>query len=290
VSAALRHARGARPIAWLRGAAFVALALVVVVWTVVPVLNLVLIALNKEDEEYNEGMWPDELTLENFRIVLMQDHWYLEHFWRQFANSFRVGVLTMMLTVLIGSLASFAVGRMRPRHAWVVNDIALLTYAVPASFLAIPFTRAMQAYGMWDSLWAVIAAEVTFATPYALLIFHQYGKLIPLEIDEAARVDGATPLRIYARIYLPLMAPALIAVGTYALLLAWNEYLYQFLLLASTRNMTVAVAMDQFFDSDEAPWNVMMATAVVYALPPLVIFYGLRRYMLAGLSVDGVKG
>jgi multiple sugar transport system permease protein len=290
VSGALLRAGRARQTIWLQGAALAVLVVAVIVWTITPVLNLLLIALSEDDQEYNDSMWPDDLTLDNFRIVFTQDHWYLEHFWRQFTNSFQVGVMTMLLTVLIGSLASFAVGRMRPRHAWVVNDIALLTYAVPASFLAIPFTRAMQAYGMWDSLWAVIAAEVTFATPYALLIFHQYGKLIPLEIDEAARVDGATPLRIYARIYLPLMAPALIAVGTYALLLAWNEYLYQFLLLASTRNMTVAVALDQFFDSDEAPWNVMMATAVVYALPPLVIFYGLRRYMLAGLSIDGVKG
>ena len=100
---------------------------------------------------------------------------------------------------------------------------------------------------------------MAFATPYAILIFHQYGKLIPMELDEAARVDGATPLQVYLRIYLPLMAPALAAVATYALLLAWNEYLYQFLLLSSPRSMTVAAAIDQFFDSDEAPWNYMMA-------------------------------
>jgi multiple sugar transport system permease protein len=92
------------------------------------------------------------------------------------------------------------------------------------------------------------------------------------------------------RIYLPLMAPALVAVGTYALLLAWNEYLYQFLLLSSTRSMTVAVALDQFFDSDEAPWNYMMAVAIVYSLPPIAIYYGLRRYMVAGLAMGGVKG
>jgi multiple sugar transport system permease protein len=136
----------------------------------------------------------------------------------------------------------------------------------------------------------VIAAEVAFATPYAILIFHQYGKLIPLELDEAARVDGATPLQVYLRIYLPLMTPALAAVATYALLLAWNEYQYQFLLLTSERSMTVAAAIDRFFDSDEAPWNYMMAMALVYSLPPIAVYYGLRRYMVAGLTMGGVKG
>src|SRR5258708_37908890 len=148
----------------------------------------------------------------------------------------------------------------------------------------------MQIYGMRDHPWSVIAAMVTFATPYAIFIFLQYAKSIPLELDESARIDGASPLQVYLRIYLPLMAPALVAVGTYALLLAWNDYLYQFLLLSSTRNMTVAVALDQFFDSDEAPWNYMMATAIVYALPPIAIYYALRRYMVAGLTMGGVKG
>jgi multiple sugar transport system permease protein len=86
------------------------------------------------------------------------------------------------------------------------------------------------------------------------------------------------------------MAPALAVVATFALLLAWNEYLYQYLLLSSRRSMTVAVAIDQFFDSDEAPWNYMMAVALVYSVPPIAIYYALRRYMVAGLAMGGVKG
>ena len=86
------------------------------------------------------------------------------------------------------------------------------------------------------------------------------------------------------------MRPALVAVGTFALLLAWNEYLYQYLLLSSTRNTTVAIVIAQFFNIDEAPWNYMMATAIMYSLPPLVIFYALRRYMITGLTMGAVKG
>jgi multiple sugar transport system permease protein len=114
--------------------------------------------------------------------------------------------------------------------------------------------------------------------------------LIPIELDEAAQVDGASPGQVYRGIYVPLMAPALAAVGVYALLLAWNEYLYQYVMLSSTRNMTVAVAIAQFFNSDEAPWNYMMATAILYALPPIVVFYALRRYMAAGLTRGALKG
>jgi multiple sugar transport system permease protein len=99
-----------------------------------------------------------------------------------------------------------------------------------------------------------------------------------MQLDECARIDGASPVQIYLRIYLPLMTPALVAVGVYALLLAWNDYLYQFMLLSSTRNMTVAAAIDQFFDSDEAPWNYMMAVALVYSLPPIAIYFALRRF------------
>jgi len=185
-------------------------------------------------------------------------------------------------------LASFALSRTRLSRVRFLAGAPLLTYAIPASFLVIPFHRVMHVYGLTDSLWAVIAADVTFAAPYAILILQQYAKLIPIELDEAARVDGASPVQVYARIYLPLMAPALAAVGTFALLLAWNEYIYQYLLLSSERNMTVAVAIAQFFDADEAPWNYMMATAIVYSLPPIVIFYALRRYMTAGLTFGGV--
>jgi multiple sugar transport system permease protein len=143
---------------------------------------------------------------------------------------------------------------------------------------------------MQNNPWSVIAVLVTFTTPYAIFIFQEYGRSIPIELDESARIDGASPVQIYFRIYLPLMAPALVAVGTYALLAAWNEYLYQFLLLSNDRSMTVAVALGKFLNSDVAPWNYMMATAIIYALPPLATYYLFRHRMSSGLTMGGVKG
>ncbi len=274
----------------LASGAAAALGAVVMLWTLIPVYNILLIALSEDGDEFTGTVWPSDPSFEGFEMIWSGDFWFLKDFWHQFGNSIYIGMATMVLTVLVGSLASFAMGRMRLRKAWLLGNFSLITYAVPASFLVIPFTRLMHIYGLMDNLWAVIASQVTFATPYAILIFHQYGKLIPLELDEAARVDGAMPFQVYQRIYLPLMAPALAAVATYALLLAWNEYLYQFLLLSSPRSMTVAAGINQFFDSDEAPWSYLMSVAIVFSLPPIVVYYGLRRYMVAGLTMGGVKG
>jgi ABC-type sugar transport system, permease component len=112
------------------------------------------------------------------------------------------------LTLAIGSLTSFAISRMRIRSGWMLTNAALLTYVIPMSFLAIPFYGIMGKYGLTNNPLAVIAVEVTFATPYAIFIFQQYGASIPFELDEAARIDGASPPQIFFRIYLPLMAPA----------------------------------------------------------------------------------
>jgi multiple sugar transport system permease protein len=274
----------------LTTAAGTLLGIALLIWTLLPVYNMLLMALDDDAAEFTGSIFPSDPNLDSFWSVWNEDFWLMEHFWQQLANSLYLGIATMVLTVLTGSLASFALGRMRLRHGWIISDLSLLTYVLPAAFLVIPFVHIMHIYGLSDSIWSVVAAQVTFATPYAILILHQYGKLIPMELDEAARIDGATPFQVYLRIYIPLMAPALVAVGVYALLLAWNEYLYQYLLLSSTRNMTVAVMINQFFDSDEAPWNYMMAIAIIYSVPPIAIFYGLRRYMVAGLALGGVKG
>jgi multiple sugar transport system permease protein len=286
----VRHRRRYRLRRNLTEAAALGLGVVIVIWTLTPIYNMVAVALESHGDVFTNDIWPAKPSLESFWIVVTQGYWYLEYFWQQFGNSLYVGVITVILTLLIGSLVSFSIGRMRLRHGWLVSNAALLTYVIPSSFLAIPFYRIMQKYGLSNDLWSVIAAEVTFATPYAIFIFQQYAVSIPIELDEAARMDGASPIQVYLHIYLPLMAPALVAVGTYALLLAWNEYLYQFLLLSSKRNMTVPVALAQFLNSDEAPWNYMMATAIVYALPPVAIYYAFRRRMTAGLTMGGVKG
>ena len=267
----------------------VLLGIVILIWSLAPVYNMFLIALDPEEGEieFDGNLWPPEPSLEGFRAVITQEARYLEDFWHQFGNSLFVGLLTMALTVLIGSLASFAVSRMRLSKGSLLTNAALLTYAIPSSFLIVPYFRIMHSYGLSDHLWAVIAAQVTFATPFAILILQLYARLIPIELDDAARVDGASAVQVYLRIYLPLMIPALAVVAIYALLLAWNDYLYPAVLLA-VRNMTVAVTQGQLFSDTDASWNAMMAAAIIYVLPPIVLLFALRRYVVAGLTMAEV--
>ena len=285
-----RMRRAARRRRFLTNAAAALLSLALLVWTITPIYNMLMVALEAEGDVFSEHIWPPHPSPRSFWIVITQGYWYLEYFWHQFGNSAYIATMTTLLVLLIGSMTSFSVGRMRIRNGWLVTNAALLTYVIPASFLAIPFYLIMNSYGLHDNPWSVIAALVTFATPYAIFIFQEYGRSIPLELDESARIDGASPIQIYFQIYLPLMAPALVAVGTYALLLAWNEYLYQFLLLSNKQSMTVVVALAQFINSDQAPWNYMMATAIIYALPPVATYYAFRRRMSSGLTMGGVKG
>ncbi|MCW3475260.1 carbohydrate ABC transporter permease [Limobrevibacterium gyesilva] len=266
------------------------LGLVILIWTLAPLYNMVLVAVQEKEDVFSTNIWPPNPTLHAFQTVFNEGYWYLANYWRQMGNSLLIGVIVALLTLAIGSATSYAIMRLRIRIGWLLTNAALLTYVIPMSFLAIPFYRIMSNYGLVDSYWSVIAVEVTFATPYAIFIFCQYSASIPHELDEAARIDGASPPQIFVRIYLPLMAPALVAVGTYALLLAWNEYLYAFLLLSSDATITVPVVLGKFLNSDEAPWNYLMAASIIYALPPLVIYYAFRRFMTAGLTMGGVKG
>jgi multiple sugar transport system permease protein len=279
-----------RPRRVLTEAGSVVLGVVILIWSLAPIYNMFLIALDPEEGEieFDGNLWPPEPSLEGFRSVITQEARYLEDFWHQFGTSLYIGLLTMVLTVLIGSLASFAVSRMRLSKGSLLTNAALLTYAIPASFLIVPYFRIMHSYGLSDNPWAVIAAQVTFATPFAILILQLYAILIPFELDDAARVDGASAIQVYLRIYLPLMTPALAVVAVYALLLAWNDYLYQAVLL-SVRNMTLSVTQGQLFADVDAPYNAMMAAGIIYVLPPIALLFALRRYVVAGLTMGDVK-
>jgi multiple sugar transport system permease protein len=288
----MKHGRRAHH--WRRtlvAAGSAALGATILVWSLIPVYNMFLVALDPGGHnEFTYDLWPPHPTFAAFAALWNAEIEDVRDIWPEFGNSLFIGVAVMVLTVLVGSLASFAVGRMRLGRDWTLSAAALLTYAIPASALTIPFLRVMHIYGLLDNPWSVIGAEVTLATPYAILVLQYYARLIPRELDDAARIDGASALQLYFHIYVPLMAPALAAIGTFALLFAWNDYFYQYMLLMSEKHTTVAMALEQFFDDDDAPWNYMMAIAILYALPPIAIFYALRRFMASGLTAGAIKG
>ena len=261
----------------------------VFLWTVIPIYHMVLFSISPKDSAFSGALWPDKPTLNNFATVFKQQHHYLGTFWQQMWNSLVVAVATGVLTLFIATLAAFAISRLRVKIGGTVMNMALFTYFVPAAFLAVPMYRTMGLYGLLNHQSALILAMVTLASPYAIWVFKQASDKLPVELDEAAYIDGATPLQLFWVVYIPLMAPSLVAVGIYALLLAWNEYLYAFLLLSKDTDVTLAVGLGNFLSADDSPWELLMATGLVYAMPPAVIYYVFRKYMASGLTSGAVK-
>jgi multiple sugar transport system permease protein len=261
----------------------------VFLWTIIPIYHLFVFAISSKDGGTSGRLWPKEPTLQNFRIVLNQDHFYLSHFWLQLFNSLLIAVTVGALTLFVSTCAAFAISRLKVSGGRTVMNLALFTYFIPAAFLAVPMYKAMGNYGILNNQWALILAMVTIASPYCIWVLKQASDKLPLELDEAARMDGATPMQLFRLVYLPLMVPSLVAVGTYSLLLAWNEYLYAFLLLSNDRSVTLAVALGNFLSADDSPWELLMATGLLYALPPAAIYYAFKRYMVGGLTAGAVK-
>jgi multiple sugar transport system permease protein len=261
----------------------------VALWTLFPIYHLLLFAISTKDEAFAGKLWPDNPTLHNFAVVFRQDHYFLIHFWRQLWNSLIIAVAVGAITLLIATFAAFAISRLKVKGGRLTMNLALFTYFIPAAFLAVPMYKAMGTYGLLNNQWALILAMITLASPYAIWVLKQASDKLPYELDEAAKIDGASPLQLFRLVYLPLMMPSLVAVGTYALLLAWNEYLYAFLLLSRDTDVTLAVALGQFMAADDSPWELLMTTGFIYALPPAAIYYAFKRYMVSGLTAGAVK-
>jgi multiple sugar transport system permease protein len=261
----------------------------VLIWTLLPLYHMVLFALSPRDQATTGKLWPKNPTLSNFDFVLNQKHFYLDHFWIQLWNSLLIAVSVGVLTLFVSTCAAFAISRLKVRGGRTVMNMALFTYFIPAAFLAVPMYKTMGNYGLLNSQWALILAMVTIASPYCIWVLKQASDKLPWELDEAAKMDGATAMQLFRLVYLPLMVPSLVAVGTYALLLAWNEYLYAFLLLSKDTSLTLAVALGNFLSADDSPWELLMTTGLIYAMPPAAIYYTFKRYMVSGLTAGAVK-
>jgi multiple sugar transport system permease protein len=261
----------------------------VLIWTMLPLYHLFLFAISPKESAFAGKLWPDHPTLRNFEIVFTQQHYFLNHFWLQLWNSVVIAVAIAALTLMVATGAAFAISRLKVPGGRAVMNLALFTYFIPAAFLAVPMYKTMGNYGLLNNQWSLILAMVTIASPYAIWVLKQASDKLPYELDEAAIIDGASPLQLFRLVYLPLMMPSLVAVGTYALLLAWNEYLYAFLLLSKDTDITLPVALGNFLSADDSPWELLMTTGLIYALPPAAIYYTFKRYMVSGLTAGAVK-
>jgi len=259
-------------------------------WTLFPIYYMLTLSFTPTTELFRPEYFVKHPTLESYRFIAFQGSVFVKFFWRWMANSVVVAAITMLGVLIVAALGSFALGRLRFGLGRAISGMTLFTYIIPASFLSIPFFKIMGDFDLLDSYWSLILAMITFASPYALWVLWDYAKTIPPEIDESAAIDGAGVFTLFYRMYLPLVLPPLIAIGTYAFFFAWNEYLYAVLFLQSETMFTLPISMGTFLTGDDAPWNLLMAVSTIYAIPPVIFYYVFRRYLTTGLVSGAVQG
>lgn len=261
----------------------------ILVWTLFPVYYMVTLSLVKEEDLFKPSLYVARPTLQNYFSTIQQSNYLVSEFRKQLSNSVVIALLTTSAVLVIGSLGSFALARIRFRGSRLISSMSLFTYIIPSSFLSIPFFKLMADYNLLGLKISVILVMITFTSPYAVWILWDYGKTVPTQIDEAAAIDGAGTLALFFRIYIPLILPAMVAIATYAFLYSWNEYLYAVLFLSGETNITIPVGMGNFLATDNPPWNLLMAESVLYSIPPVILYYCFRRHLLSGLVTGAVK-
>lgn len=272
-----------------RKVAFFSLCGIILVWTVFPIYYMVTLSLVKEEDLFKPSLYVADPTLENYSMTVMQSNYLVSEFRIQLFNSVAIALLTTSAVLVVGTLGSFALARIRFRGSRLISSMTLFTYIIPSSFLSIPLFKLMADYNLLGTKLSVALAMITFTSPYAVWILWDYGKTVPPQIDEAAAIDGAGPLSLFFHIYVPLILPAMVAIATYAFLYSWNEYLYAVLFLSGETNITIPVGMGNFLATDNPPWNLLMAESVLYSIPPVILYYCFRRHLLSGLVSGAVK-
>jgi multiple sugar transport system permease protein len=269
---------------------FYVVCTLILIWTLFPVYYMSMMSLVPEEELFKPELYVAHPTLNNYVSTAKQSNYLVSRFWVQLYNSLMIGLATTAIVLVVGATGSFALARLHFRGSRSISSMALFTYIIPSSFLSIPFFKLMADYDLLNTKTALILAMITFTSPYAVWILWDYGKTVPTDIDEAAAIDGAGPLALFFRIYLPLILPPLFAIATYAFLYSWNEYLYAVLFLSGETNITIPVAMGNFLATDNPPWNLLMAESVLYSIPPVILYYCFRRHLLSGLVTGSVAG
>jgi multiple sugar transport system permease protein len=273
-----------------RKAVFYGICALVLVWTLFPVYYMLSMSLVPEEDLFKPSLYVAHPTLNNYAMTVKQSNYLVSQFWAQLWNSVSIALMTTLAVLVVGTLGSFALARIRFRGSRAISSMTLFTYIIPSSFLSIPFFKLMADYDLLGTKLSVILTMITFASPYAVWILWDYGRTVPPDIDEAAAIDGAGPLSLFFRIYLPLILPPMVAIATYAFLYSWNEYLYAVLFLSGETNITIPVAMGNFLATDNPPWNLLMAESVLYSIPPVILYYCFRRHLLSGLVTGAVAG
>lgn len=210
-----------------------------------------------------------------------------------FLNSLKLALLSTLFSIVIASLAAYSLTRFRFRGRDTVQRSVLLAYMYPGILLAVPLTLMYAQLGLINSHTGLLIAYVTFSLPFALWLLMAYFETIPHEIDEAARVDGATHPQVFLKIILPLARPGIVTAAIFAFLGAWNEFVLGLVLIQKNELKTVPVGLSLFLQGgpgDTIEWGARMAAGVMVIVPSLLFFLVASGRIARGLAAGAVKG
>jgi len=223
-------------------------------------------------------------TLENYRAVLQEDR-----FDRYLMNSLFVGLVSTAITLAAGCMAAYGLARFRFPGRRTLAYTTLLLRTVPLAVLAIPVFLIWNEWQLVNSLWGLVLLYVAVNLPFTIWLLYGFVMQIPLELEEAATVDGCGRLGVFWRIVLPLMAPGLAAASIFTFRIAWNEFILA-LVLTDRATRTLPVAASLFITDIGVDWGRVMAMASLIAIPPLIFTFVAARQIITGLTAGAVKG
>ncbi|MBK8139361.1 MAG: carbohydrate ABC transporter permease [Chloroflexi bacterium] len=210
---------------------------------------------------------------------------------RMFLALFNSTVLTVgsiTLIVLLSALIAFVMQRRRDRVASTVNSVMLAGLIIPPA--VVPTIFVLQEIGLYRTMIGLIMVEVAFTLPFSTLVFRSFMGSIPREIDEAAIIDGATPLQLFFRVILPLLKPAVVTVIVVSSVAIYNDFVGPLYFLPGAQNVTVQLTMYSYISQFNSRWNLLFANVVVITIPPLIMFMFFQRQIVSGMTAGAIKG
>ena len=221
--------------------------------------------------------------------------WYMNAFSnslvvRYFINSLIAASLTMAIDVVFSCLGAYSLARFRYRGRHLIMVSVLSAYCIPPIMLMIPLYRIISGMGLNSTYAGVVIGHMTITLPFCVWLLIPFFKKIPREMEEAALVDGASNLKIFLLIMLPLCAPGILSTGIMAFILSWNEYLLSSVLVSSDKMKTLTVGLANYISSTEIDWGTIMALGTATTIPIIILFSAIQKYFVEGLTAGAVKG
>jgi len=276
----------------LRAAVYTAL-LALAVFYLIPVYVLVVNALKDYREVSVEAMWslPRELSLASFVKAWQGDPATgMVGLGQNFFNSLRLVIPAVFFSVLFGSLNGYVLAHWRFRGSEVIFALLLFGMFIPYQSVLIPLVKVLMALGLYGTIAGLVITHVVYGIPITTLIFRNYYAQIPLELTEAAQLDGAGVLGVYRTVILPLSAPATVVAVIWQFTQVWNDFLFGVVVTNKPSVQPITVALNNLAGSFIVEWNVQMAGALLAALPTVLLYIFMGRYFVRGLLAGSVKG